>query len=69
MTISNEHLQSIIDGEIGVIDSTQAVSVARELLAMRKFYGVAERYSQSLAGRNELYAAMDECDAARKAAE
>lgn len=37
MTIPNTYLQAIIDGKIGVIDSTQAVAVAKELLAARKY--------------------------------
>ena len=60
-----EDLQAVADGK-RTIDSTEAPQVARELLAMRKLHDVATRYSQAVAGRNELYAAIDECDAARE---
>lgn len=66
--VTNEHLQSIIDGKIGVIDSTQAVAVARELLAARKFLvGYEESFKHELA--EEFRMESDLLAAWRKAAE
>ena len=62
--VTNEHLQSIIDGEIGVIDSTQAVAVAKELLAAREYLKAWEFGSEY-----ERSIALAEWRALRKAAE
>ncbi len=51
--VTNEHLQSIIDGDIGIIDSTQAVAVARELLAARGCLIHAKAYWGSFSRRAE----------------
>lgn len=59
--VTNEHLQSIIDGDIGIIDSTQAVAVARELLAARTFLEAYEH--------DDYHAEIAAFKEARKAAE
>ena len=68
MQVTNDYLQQIIDGKIGVIDSTQAVAVAKELLAARTFLEAYEN-SSHYAEIDEIFDEFDKLAAWRKAAE
>lgn len=66
MQVTNDYLQSIIDGKIGIIDSQYAVKVAAELVAARMALRAHQAWSWSekskLSGLVSFQAKMELCN-------